>query len=179
MSSLIEPILVVPYDPLWPTQFAEERMRLQAAIGQHVTAIEHIGSTAVVGLAAKPVLDMLVGLRALDDAPATYDALRVLRYVYVPEFEDTLPERRYFRKATGSTRTHQIHMVEQGSPFWVRHLAFREYLRAHAEARDAYAALKYRLAAQYRNDRDAYTDAKTDFITGIERLARAERGAGE
>ena len=88
-------------------------------------------------------------------------------YEYVPEFEDKFPERRYFRKTTNGKRTHQIHMVEIGTDFWKRHLAFRDHLRTHPESANEYAALKKELAKQFENDREGYTNAKSEFIETI------------
>ena len=128
-------IRLVDYDPRWPAMFREEREGLLASVGDWVCEVEHIGSTSVPGLAAKPVIDMLVGVRALADADAhCIRPICELGYEYVPEFEAVLPFRRYFRRlADEKTHSHHIHLVEQGSDFWQRHLLFRDYLRAHPE----------------------------------------------
>lgn len=166
-----DPVVIVDYDPAWPAAFAAEKARLLAAIAPWVAAFEHMGSTAVPGLAAKPVIDMMIGLRGLEDAPPCIERLTALGYEYMPQFEDLMPERRYFRRFVEGVRTHQIHMVEVDTPFWARHLAFRDHLIGHEDARDRYGALKRDLAIRYAGDRGAYTDAKTDFIRGIEALA--------
>jgi len=168
------PVVIVDYDPRWPALYEEEKDRIVAASGPVVLAIEHIGSTAVPGLAAKPVIDIMVGIQTLDEAPALYDPLAAIGYEYAPEFEELIPERRFFRKGPAEFRTHHLHVVEFGDDFWVRHLLFREYLRRHAEAAHNYAQLKRKLAAQYGGNRQGYTEAKTDFIRGIEFLARAD-----
>ena len=165
-----DPIILVDYDPNWPTLFEQEKARLIATIGSHIVQIEHIGSTAVPGLAAKPIIDILVGVRQLADAtPCVRPLVQELGYQYVPEFEIDIPERRYFRR--GMPRTHQIHLVETDSAFWRRHLAFRDYLRTHPADVDAYAELKQALAIRYRDDRAGYTDAKSHFIQAIEAKA--------
>jgi GrpB-like predicted nucleotidyltransferase (UPF0157 family) len=102
------------------------------------------------------------------------EPLAGIGYEYVPEFEDELPERRYFRKGPPEARTHHVHMVETGTEFWQRHLLFRDYLRTHPATADEYEALKRRLAKQHTTDREAYTEGKTDFIRGIVEMARAE-----
>lgn len=166
------PIVLTEYDPDWPQQFARERERIWRAVGQHLLVIEHIGSTSVPGLAAKPVIDILAGLRSLDEAPECVAPLAALGYAYVPEYEAELPERRYFHRLVDGQHTHHLHMAQTDSRFWRVQLLFRDYLRSHPETAQAYAALKWRLAEQYRHDRAAYTDAKSEFILGV--LARAE-----
>jgi GrpB-like predicted nucleotidyltransferase (UPF0157 family) len=126
-----DPVIVVPYDEAWPSLFAEEQTRIEDAIGLRVEEIEHIGSTAVPGLAAKPVIDTMVGVRSLDEAPILVERLVGIGYEYVPEFERVLPLRSYFRKMRERRRTHQVHLVERSNAeWWDRHLLFRDYLRA-------------------------------------------------
>ena len=177
-----KPILIVDYDPRWPQLYEEEKARIIAAIGRWLADIQHVGSTAVPGLAAKPIIDIMPGLRSLDDTPRIIGPMRRLGYQYFPEYEDDLPERRYFRKPPGEAfrglGTHHVHVVETASDFWRRHIAFRDYLRAHPDAAAEYAALKRRLAAEYGADREGYTEAKSDFITAVEARARAESAEG-
>src|SRR5690242_16455065 len=137
-----EKIIIKEYDPLWPALYEAEREEIMEAIGHYVADIQHMGSTAVPGLAAKPVIDILVGLRRLLDAQDCILPIEGMNYEYVPEFEAEFPDRRYFRKGTNGVRSHQIHMVEIGSDFWERHLLFRDYLRDHPDAANDYAALK-------------------------------------
>lgn len=171
------PVVIREYDSEWPRLFEEEKAAILDAIGHVVAAIEHVGSTAVPGLAAKPIIDIMVGVRRLADAQQCIVPLQRIGYEYVPEFEVSLPERRYFRK--GSPRTHHLHTVEVGSDFWERHLLFRDHLRAHPEAAKAYGELKRDLAVRYGADREAYTEAKTPFIRAAEDLARRSRLADE
>jgi GrpB-like predicted nucleotidyltransferase (UPF0157 family) len=167
------PIEIVDYDATWPRQFAEEKRRILAATGRYVAAVEHIGSTAVPGLAAKPIIDILVGLRSLTDATNCIIPLMGLGYEYVPEFEAELPERRYFRRVVPRPRTHHIHMVETTSEFWRRQLLFRDYLRAHLKDARAYETLKRDLASRFEVGRDAA--AKSVFISAV--LDKAERAS--
>lgn len=161
------PVIIVPYDPRWPAQFEEEKTRLIADIGAYVLSIEHIGSTAVPGLAAKPVIDILIGVHSLQEASLFIPPLEARGYEYVPQYEDEMPFRRYLHRKVNGEHTHHLHMVEPTTHFYKVQLAFRDYLRTHPETRDAYAALKINLAEKYRNDRMAYTDAKSDFIFGV------------
>jgi GrpB-like predicted nucleotidyltransferase (UPF0157 family) len=179
-SNAGKPIVIAEYDPAWPAKFEAERELVYATCGRRAfIAIEHVGSTAVRGLAAKPIIDMMPGLRSLDDAPPIIEKLLTIGYVYVPEFEhgnefdEGMPFRRYLRKDQGGVRAFHVHMVEEGSDFWHRHLLFRDYLRAHQAERDAYARLKRELAAQFNanltptsNVNYGYTDRKSDFVEG-------------
>ena len=171
-------VVIVDCDPRWPAMFEEEKVRILATIGPHVVAVEHIGSTAVPGLAAKPIIDILVGIRWLHDARLCIGPLAAIGYEYVPEYEDELPERRYFRKGPPGGRTHHVHMVEVMSDFWDRHLRFRDYLRAHPEEARRYDALKRKLAAKFGADREAYTNAKAEYVRSVEAKARSGLRAG-
>lgn len=168
------PIEVLPYDPAWPLHYEAACQDILRAIGPYVTRIEHIGSTAVPGLAAKPVIDILVGVRSLADAPAFLPPLYPLGYAYQPEHEDVFPERRYLHRIVDGAHTHHLHIVEPQSEFFRVQLLFRDYLRLHPETAQRYAELKRRLAQQYRLDREAYTDGKSAFIAEI--LVQASQG---
>lgn len=159
-------VLLSPYSPLWPAIFDFERQHLQAIFGD-ATAIEHIGSTAVPGLGAKPIIDILVGAPSLAHVEACIPALRDYGYRYVPEFEKALPQRRYFTRTDGHPGNFHVHAVVQGEDFWRAHLAFRDALRADAALAASYWKLKQRLAARFPNDREAYTDGKGDFVRDV------------
>lgn len=161
------PIEVLPYDPTWPLRYEDARREIMDAIGSFILRIEHIGSTAVPGLAAKPVIDILVGVRSLQEAAAFLPPLYPLGFAYLPEHEDVFPERRYLHRVVGGAHTHHLHIVEPQSEFFRVQLLFRDYLRAHPDDALRYAALKYQLAQQYRLDREAYTEAKAGFIQNI------------
>jgi len=164
-----EKIIIKEYDPNWPLLFEAERYELMEAIGHYVANIQHIGSTAVPGLAAKPVVDIMVGLRRLLDAQDCILPIEAMGYEYFPELEleKGFEDRRYFRKSAGGIRTHQIHVIEINSDFWKRTLLFRDHLRTHTQSANDYATLKKELAKQFENDREGYTNAKTDFIESI------------
>ena len=168
------PMDIADYDPAWPCLFEEEKARIVAAIGPYVLAVEHIGSTGVPGLAAKPIIDIMVGIRSLADARRCIGPLEALGYEYVAEYEVELPERRYFRKVRPRPRTHHIHMVETTSDFWRTHLLFRDHLRSHPEDARAYEELKRRLATEFDTGRD-YTAAKSGFVKAT--LDKAEKAA--
>ena len=161
------PIFIEEYSPTWQTLFDEEFLHLSEVLDDVV--IEHIGSTSVKGLAAKPIIDIMIGVSSLENAHQYIATICSLGYLYIPEYEIEMPERRYFKKITiDDKHTHHIHLVEKDSAFWERHLYFRDRLRSDEMLRDNYAAVKYKLAEEFRDDRDGYTNAKTTFIMGIE-----------
>ncbi|MBI1884852.1 MAG: GrpB family protein [Chloroflexi bacterium] len=166
-----EPVVVVPYDPRWPRRYEEERARILGVLAHVRIDVEHVGSTAVPGLGAKPVVDILIGLRELADGERWVKPLEGLGYEYKGELG--IPGRLYFRRLVRRRRAYQVHMVEKGSAFWERHLLFRNYLRDHPARARKYYELKVRLAEQYGTDREGYTEAKTDFIRSVEAEARA------
>lgn len=172
-------IILADYDPAWPRLFDEERERLQGSIGQWAVAIEHVGSTSIPGIAAKPIIDIGVALHELRDALFCITPLTELGYVCLGEFG--IPERIYFRKDTntplpgqatnGVGRTHQIHMYARTHAQFINHLALRDYLRANADARQEYEDLKRRLAAEL-DDIEQYADAKSNFVRDMLQRAR-------
>ncbi len=159
------PIVIEAYDPAWPAMFAAEREALAGALAPWlVGGIEHIGSTAVPDLAAKPIIDIMAGVADLPSSRPAIEALKPLSYCYF-DFE---PERlHWFCKPSDQERTHHLHLVPFENPLWVERLAFRDRLRSDAAARAAYLDLKRRLAAAHRDDREAYTAAKTGFILSL------------
>ncbi len=157
-----EPIRLSPYDPAWPARFEQERAALQEAIGEWaVGGIHHVGSTAVPGLEAKPIIDILVGVRNLDGSRACFDPLARLGYLYAPYLPD---EMHWFCKPDPSHRTHHLHLVPVGSRRYEDELAFRDRLRADPTVAGEYATLKRDLAGRFEHDREGYTDAKAGFI---------------
>ena len=167
MSEAAEPIQLSAYSPMWPAVFDIERARLEAIFGADAVVIEHVGSTAVPGLGAKPIIDVMLGAAALPMIERHIPDLVACGYTYVPEFEKSIPERRYFSKRHGQPGHFHLHAVVYDTPFWRRTLAFRDALRRDENLAAEYWKLKKRLAARYPNDRAAYTDAKSDFIRSV------------
>jgi GrpB-like predicted nucleotidyltransferase (UPF0157 family) len=165
-------VTLVPYDPAWPDLFAQEAARLRLVLDPtQVVGIEHFGSTAVPGLIAKPIIDILVAARSLAHAKAAFVApIKALGYVYWDDNPAT--DRMFFVKGMppyGERRTHHVHITETAGEMWQRRLAFRDYLRAHPEEAECYAALKYDFAQRHATDREAYTAAKTDYVEALHR----------
>jgi GrpB-like predicted nucleotidyltransferase (UPF0157 family)/predicted RNA-binding protein associated with RNAse of E/G family len=153
----------------------KRRRREFSTLSEKVVAVEHVGSTAVPGLGAKPIIDIMVGTAHLSDAGECIEPLKSIDYEYVPECEASIPERRFFRKGPeGAPNKHfHLHMVERTSNLWERHLLFRDYLRSHPDVAQQYYQLKKQLAEKYSSNREAYTEAKTEFIESTLEKARA------
>jgi GrpB-like predicted nucleotidyltransferase (UPF0157 family) len=166
-----EPVIILDYDPAWPEVFRFLRDRAAAALGGLAAAVEHVGSTAVPGLAAKPVIDMDVVVRSAGDVPAAIEGLARIGYVHQGDLG--IPGREAFA-APPDTPSHHLYLCTLDSPEYRRHLAFRDYLRAHPETARVYGRLKKAAARRFPNDRAAYTDAKSGFVAEI--LRRAAEG---
>jgi GrpB-like predicted nucleotidyltransferase (UPF0157 family) len=156
---------LVPYDPRWPALFREAEAEIRAAAGDRILCIEHVGSTSVPGLTAKPVLDILVGVADFAAALDLVPALAPLGYEFRPQEE--IPDRHYFRRRVGTLRTHHLSLAEPASKHFRDTIAFRDALRADARLAREYEAVKLALAARFPRDRVAYTDGKTDFVVGV------------
>ena len=164
-------VRLVPYDSAWPSLFSAEAERLHelfAAAGLAVT-LEHMGSTAIPGLAAKPILDILGGYA--EGTPVTECIDVITGAGYVHRGEQGISGREFFRR--GNPRSYHLHLTAIDSPFWRDHLTFRNRLRTDQGLRDAYAALKHDLAARFPRDREAYIEGKGPFVTHVV-AARAE-----
>ena len=162
---------VVPYNPQGPALYEQEAQAIGQILGENLTAIHHIGSTSVPGLAAKPIIDIMPVVRDLAQVDACSAQFEALGYEVMGEFG--IPGRRYFRKG-GDERTHQIHIFQQDNRADIdRHLAVRDYLRCHPADAKAYGELKARLAAEHPYDIEAYCDGKDAFVQELEQKALA------
>ncbi|HUF18420.1 MAG TPA: GrpB family protein [Thermoanaerobaculia bacterium] len=163
-------MIVAPHDPAWRRHFDEEARRLTEHLGKVVVHLHHIGSTAIPGLPAKPIIDVLMEVIDLTALDAATPALAALGYEAMGEYG--IPRRRYFRKSDASgRRTHQVHAFELRTPEVERHLAFRDYMIAHPAAARAYGDLKLALALRHPDDIEAYMDGKDTFVKEHEVLA--------
>jgi GrpB-like predicted nucleotidyltransferase (UPF0157 family) len=165
-------VIVVPPDPAWPDAFAAASREVAVAMGGNLLSIHHIGSTSIPGIWAKPVIDMLPVVCDICAVDAHSGALRVLGYEVMGELG--IPGRRYFRRDDpAGMRTHNVHVFADGSPHVARHLAFRDFMRAHGGLARQYSDLKRRLAELHPDNIEAYMEAKDAFIKEVE--ARALR----
>jgi GrpB-like predicted nucleotidyltransferase (UPF0157 family) len=183
-KTVSDSIYLAEYNSRWPSMFEEERARLQAAIGEWVADIQHVGSTSIPGIAAKPIIDIAVHLHSLVDALKCITPLvEHLQYECLGEFG--IPDRIYFRKLTntplpgqshdGVGRTLQLHMYELSHEQYEKQITFRDYLRAHLDTAREYEALKRELSVRHAGDVEAYADAKSDFVQSILRSAALAR----
>jgi len=152
---------VAPYSPKWPTAFAAEAARLRMALGDLVVRIHHIGSTAVPGLAAKPVIDILLEVRDLSQLDASDRVMESLGYL--PRGEYGIAGRRYYPKG-GDARSHHVHAFVVGDEHVAKHLAFRDFLRSHPAVAAAYAETKRAAVTDHRHDPEGYQLCKREFI---------------
>ncbi len=169
MSTGEAPVEIVPYDEAWPGLFEAEREKLIGAIAPWLAGpIAHIGSTAIPGLAAKPVIDIMAAVESLDASRPALAVLAGLDYCYFPYRPDS---EHWFCKPSPYHRTHHLHLIPFCSAQLAVTIAFRDYLRAHPETAAEYQEMKMHLAVEFHLDREAYTQAKAPFITRITELA--------
>jgi GrpB-like predicted nucleotidyltransferase (UPF0157 family)/GNAT superfamily N-acetyltransferase len=163
------PVRIEPYDTAWPLRFDQERSILLDTLASWLAGpIEHIGSTAVPGLSAKPVIDIMAAVESLDASRPAIAALAGIGYVYFPYRADVM---HWFCKPSTAMRTHHLHLIPLDSSLWRQRITFRDYLRNNPAKAAEYAELKHRLAHEHEFDREAYTDAKEPFIRDVLNLA--------
>jgi GrpB-like predicted nucleotidyltransferase (UPF0157 family) len=172
-SAIKEEVALVDYDPSWPDAFAAERARLMAAFPGTFLEIEHIGSTAVPGMRTKPIVDLMAGVRTMEEAIALNAPLCANRYTTPPGMNECMDDRQFFLRHARGKRTHHLHVVVHDSPGWHARLQFRDRLRADDQLRGRYMDLKADLANRFASDRESYTAGKSDFI------ARAAQKEGD
>jgi len=164
------------YNPRWVQEFQIERERMAHVLGQSAIRIEHNGSTAVPGLAAKPIIDIQVSVQQLQPISLYAVPLATLGYVHVAHADDAFCP--FFHRPAQWPHTHHVHLVQAGGDEERKTLAFRDYLREHSDVADQYLALKMKLAAATNADdaaeREAYANAKSEFIDGVVRLALSQ-----
>ena len=168
-TSVRTALVVSEYDPRWPARFEEIAGRVAPAVADLGAAVEHVGSTAVPGLAAKPIVDVDVVVGSTSDVSAAIERLCSLGYVY--QGDKGIRGREAFLWPPG-TEPHHLYVVVAGSAPHADHVDFRDHLRRHPEVADEYASLKHRLAARHAEDSLGYTEAKNDFVSGALRRAR-------
>jgi GrpB-like predicted nucleotidyltransferase (UPF0157 family) len=162
-------IRIVEYDRAWPAMAEQELRRIADAIGDVAVRLEHVGSTAVPGLAAKPIIDLQLSVAAIEPRERYVAPLERLGYLFAPTPES--PDHHFFGKPPERPRTHHLHVCEAGSEHELRHVAVRDFLRSHAGETERYAALKRELVALHPQDRIAYIGGKDEHVTAIEERA--------
>jgi GrpB-like predicted nucleotidyltransferase (UPF0157 family) len=167
------PVTIVEYNPEWKKQFEQEKTQIGNVLGNNALAIEHIGSTSIDGLIAKPIIDIAVAVNDLNDADSFIEPLRTIGYEYVPKAD--FPSRRFFRKGEWRKGTHHLHVYEITGEQWKNNLLFRDYLKNHPDQLRQYADLKKNLVVLHPDDRTTYTNKKAPFIQKIIDLAKNEK----
>ena len=155
------------YRPVWAWEFEVEKQCLMDVLGSKVIDIQHIGSTSIPGLVAKPIIDLSIGIRRFKDAEKLIKPLAKLGYRFDRKFQ----HQRFFAKGPDARRTHYLHLMRFGGKKWKSDKLFRNYLRAHPRRIAAYAALKEKLAKRFPNERQKYSDGKDQFIKETLRMA--------
>lgn len=170
-TSLTEQVVeLVSYDITWPAQFRSERAILREALSRWlIGSIEHVGSTAVPDLVAKPIIDIMAPVRSLKESAAAIEAATAVGYVYYPYKAEVM---HWFCKPSPAYRTHHLHLVPQDSTLWSDRLLFRDELRRHKALSNEYAALKRNLVKEFSLDREAYTEAKKPFVNKVLSMAK-------
>jgi GrpB-like predicted nucleotidyltransferase (UPF0157 family) len=167
---MMRKVEVVPHNPNWNRAFQDESTQVIVALGDNVIAIDHIGSTAIATISAKPIIDILVSVADIAKVDDRNASMHALGYEVMGEYG--IAGRRYFRKDNESgIRTHHVHVFTVGSAQINRHLAFRDYMRVHPEEAQRYSDLKQTLAKQYPDDIEGYMDGKDKFIKAIDQKA--------
>jgi len=167
-SSSKAEVLIVDYDRAWPARFEEERKALGRVLAPWLAGpIEHIGSTAICGLAAKPILDIMIGTPEFETELQFRENIESLGYEY--KGENGIPQRHYFGK--GNPRTVHLNIVRYGGEMWLSHIAFRDRLNQNPDIAREYERLKLHLAERFKKDRESYTNSKTEFIQKVVAVA--------
>ena len=164
---MADEVIIVEADPRWGEAFAIERDRMLRVLDGSVVAIEHIGSTAVPGLASKPIIDLLCGFRTFDEATAAVPLLVAAGWEYPEDLNARIVDRRFLKLTKDGVRTHHAHLIVHDGPLWNEYVIFRDRLRASPGLRDDYEALKRELAERLRDQRDSYTASKGTFVAGV------------
>jgi GrpB-like predicted nucleotidyltransferase (UPF0157 family) len=162
-----EPVRIAPPDPAWPHRYEEERARIVAIGGPRILALEHVGSTAVADLPAKPILDIMAGVDHVDVADDLLPDLCADGWITSAAYDRMLGDRRWLMRQSGGRRTHHLHLVVHEGPRWRDVIRFRDSLLADPDLAAAYTALKQRCAAEHPHDREDYTRAKDGFVAEV------------
>ena len=162
----IRKVEVLPFNPEWKKKFEREALRLKQIFGDVSVDIHHIGSTSIPGMRAKPVIDILIEVKDINDVENLN--MEMAKIGYEAKGENGMPARRYFRKEENGIRSHHVHVFQTGNPEIKKHIAFRDYLRSHPDVATEYKQLKEDLAKKYPEDIESYVQGKNDFIKRVD-----------
>jgi GrpB-like predicted nucleotidyltransferase (UPF0157 family) len=172
---MVRKVIVLPHDPAWSAAFQIEASALRDLWRGEVVRIHHIGSTAIPGICAKPIIDILVEVRDIARIEAFDEGM--IRRGYVPEGENGIPGRRFYTRGSKEARTHHVHVYQVGSAEIERHIVFRDFMIAHPQVASAYGRIKAQLAERFPEDIDSYVEGKDAFVKEMERRAMAWKEA--
>lgn len=172
-AAIHEEVRLFPHDPSWPEAYAVERRRLLSALPGVFIDVQHVGSTAVSGLTAKPIIDILAGVTSMAVAESVIAPLCDSGYTTSAEYNAALSDRKWLMRWADGRRTHHLHVVVQDGPVWHEWLCFRDALRAQPALAALYAELKADCARKHPRDREAYTQAKAEFIRAVTKTVAA------
>ena len=161
------PVVVEDYNPKWPLLYEEEKEKILSLLGSSALGVEHIGSTSVPGLAAKPIIDIMVRMENLEHARDCIPLIESLGYRYSPEVEEVFTDRVYFWKGTEEVHIAHLALMEKTSPHWPNLIAFRDYLKNHPHEAKRYETLKKKLAEKYVSNPNLYANGKEEFVASI------------
>ncbi len=167
-------VVLVPHDPNWETIYQKEKQSLIKIFKNEDILIEHIGSTSIKDIFAKPVIDIMLGADNLSVIEKLIPELGIIGYIYLPEYEQQIKERRFFHKIINGVTKFHLHGVVKLGEFWKDKLLFRDYLRTHPQTAKDYEAEKKELAEKYRFQRNKYTESKSGFIMEVVEKAKKE-----
>lgn len=160
------------YNPKWKTLFEEESALIFSAAEDFIVDIQHIGSTAIPDIVAKPIIDILAAINSLSNIAKIIDPLKTVGFIY--RGEQGIPDRHLFVKGGEDYRTHHLHVVEKEHSEWAKHIIFRNYLRKHPQEAQEYSKLKQDLLKKYELDREKYTESKSNFVERILKKAKQD-----
>lgn len=166
-AAIYEEVALHEYEPSWPMTFRAERNRLESLLPGAFIDLQHIGSTAVQAMPAKPIIDILAGVNSMAQAASLAQPICMSGYTTSTEFNEALSDRMWFMRWADGHRTHQLHVVVHEGKVWHARLRFRDALRSQPKLAASYASLKFQLAARHTTDREAYTDAKAKFVRSV------------
>jgi len=162
-----------PYNPQWKKLYEQERERVVSVIGEYILDIQHVGSTSIPGVKAKPIIDIAIGVKDLRTGRNCIKPLEGLGYEY--KHDAGIKGRHFFAKGSEKNRTHYAHVEKLNGQLWKNHILFRDYLRTHEEAVKKYNKIKERLVKKYKDDRDSYAAEKNNFIEEIIRKGKRNK----
>jgi GrpB-like predicted nucleotidyltransferase (UPF0157 family) len=166
-AAIHEEVTLHEYESSWPMTFCAERDRLESLLPGAFIELQHIGSTAVPGMPSKPIIDILAGVNSMAQAESLVEPVCRSGYTTSVEFNETLSDRKWFMRWADGHRTHHLHVVVHDGKVWHERLRFRDALRSQPELAASYASLKSQLAVRHTSDREAYTDAKAEFVRSV------------